>query len=50
MLESQSPQIGSMFLTTKKADVLVFSDGESQSPQIGSMFLTLMIYIITLVR
>ena len=42
--KSQSPQIGSMFLTLKKpyfgSGVVVWS----QSPQIGSMFLTLPIF------
>ena len=38
---SQSPQIGSMFLT-RKVCILMFKNEkpESQSPQIGSMFLT----------
>ena len=39
VLSSQSPQIGSMFLTVSwECDIDTFV--ESQSPQIGSMFLT----------
>ena len=40
--KSQSPQIGSMFLTflTDKVDPDVVAVPMSQSPQIGSMFLT----------
>ena len=37
---SQSPQIGSMFLTRKRIKFLQSCSFGSQSPQIGSMFLT----------
>ena len=39
---SQSPQIGSIFLTLKPLGKIVIKPNRSQSPQIGSIFLTLL--------
>ena len=40
VIESQSPQIGSMFLTDFLDQIEAVDLAMSQSPQIGSMFLT----------